>query len=150
MVSEEREEERGPAPSPRGHYPHRTRTEPAQVPGRQRAGPQAPLGEQGQALAGYSAHPGLSPLPEPAQDLTADPPAHWGRSSSASGTDRAHDAKLLPAGALCTQSMAQRGTSHVVTGQDIPGTSKGFVVLIPKFQRPSEGPCFMWIEVEPG
>lgn len=79
---------------------------------------------------------GLSPLPEQAQDPIASPPAYWGCSSSASGTDRAYDAKLLPTVALCIQSVAQRGTSHMVTCKDIIGTSKGFVVLIPKFQGP--------------
>lgn len=37
----------------------------------------------------------------------------------------------------------------MVTYKDITGTSKGFVVLIPKFQRPFEGPYFMWTEVDP-
>lgn len=126
--------------------------EPAQVP--ERHSPKGPglrhlLGSRARHLLGTVPTTGLSPLPEQARDLIADPPAHWGCSSPASGTDRAYDAKLLPAVALCTQSMAQRGTSHMVTCKDITGTSKGFVVLIPKFRRPFEGPYFMWTEVDP-
>lgn len=153
MVSEKRKEKRGPrAPSPRRLPTYTELREPTQGPERQSLkglGLRHLLESRARHSLGTVATTGLSPLPEQAQDLIADPPAHWGCSSSASGTDRAYDAKLLPTVALCTQSMDQRGTSHKVTCKDIPRTSKGFVVLIPKFQRPFEGSYFMWTEVDP-
>ncbi|KAF7469153.1 Hypothetical predicted protein [Marmota monax] len=79
---------------------------------------------------------GLSPLPEQAQELIADPPAHWGCSSSASGTDRAYDAKLLPTVALCIQSMAHRGASHMFTCKDILGPLKDLWCSSPSFRDP--------------
>lgn len=37
----------------------------------------------------------------------------------------------------------------MVTSKDVTGPSKGFVVLIPKLQRPFGVPHFTWTEVDP-
>lgn len=41
---------------------------------------------------------------------------------------------MTPAAPLCVLNMAEEGAGPRVTRKDIPGTSQGFVVLIPTFR----------------
>lgn len=103
----------------------------------------------GRALAGYGAHHGTLTTAGAGLGLHCRPSCLPGLHQLSFRRRQSTGCLLLPILALCTQSMAQKGASHVVTCKDITGTSNRFVAPIPKLERRFEDPHFTWTEVDP-